>query len=116
MKDGSLFLQALLSLNYLLLVLLNGTSDLSIRVVMISHRLYLPDHLIPSTRAFLPSLCHHQVRVFETDPIPWLRSPFVGLRGGPLVLLSYRTIALLFDSLVGCRPCLVRDQPGRWLL
>jgi len=37
MKDGSLLLQALLCLNYLLLVLLNGTSDLSIRIVMISH-------------------------------------------------------------------------------
>lgn len=37
MKDGSLFLQALLCLNYLLLVLLNGTSYLSIRIVMISH-------------------------------------------------------------------------------
>ena len=116
MKDGSLLLQALLCLNYLLLVLLNGTSDLGIRVVMISHRLYLPDDLISSSYPFLPSLSHHQVRVFETDPIPRLRSPFIGLGGGPLVLLSDRAIALLFDSLVGCRPWLIRDQPGRRLL
>ena len=37
MKGGSLLLQALLCLYYLLLVLLDGTSDLSIWVVMISH-------------------------------------------------------------------------------
>ena len=37
MNDSCLLLQALLSLYYLLLVLLYGTSDLSIWVVMISH-------------------------------------------------------------------------------
>lgn len=116
MKDRTLLLQALLCLDYLLLVLLYGTSDLNIWVVIISNGLYLPDDRIPSRYAFLPCLSHHQVGVFETDSVTWLRSYFIGLRGGPLVLLSNWAIALLFESLVGCRPWLIRDQPWRGLL